>query len=499
MVLDLNGNFVASPVLAEAPTLDNGGITQNPFTVSFKIADNAVWADGTPMTSADFDFTWRAIMNTKGAYTQTGYNVIDSVDTSDPKTAVLKFSEVFVDWQDLFGGVYQGFFEKAAFPNADPEKPDLAKEMQDTIPFSGGPWILDSWSQDQAVFSKNPKWFGADDSARGGVPILDKVTIVPRLDQPTEIQSLLSGEVSAIYPQPSDQSLIEQVSGTPGVTAKGADGAYFDALWFQNESPPLDDPAVRHALMLAIDRQSVIDTIIKLNNPNAEVLACGAISFPHIGDWCSQVHPFGSDAFPYDPTQAKQILTDDGYDCTSTSGACTKNGKELTVEYSTVSTNTRRTTTQQLLQDKALAAGIKFKVKNYEAGVLFGDIGPKGKFTMADYAQGGSVDPGITGTFSCDVIPKAPDFGGGNWDHWCNQQATDLMKQSDQALDPATRLDLLGQVYNLEAQDFIALPLYVLPSVGAWREDKIGGPIDAYIPSNLGMFFNVNQWYLLSS
>src|SRR5439155_25453866 len=61
MVLDLNGNFVASPVLSEAPTLDNGGITQNPFTVSFKIADNAVWADGTPITSADIEFTWKAI------------------------------------------------------------------------------------------------------------------------------------------------------------------------------------------------------------------------------------------------------------------------------------------------------------------------------------------------------------------------------------------------------------------------------------------------------
>ena len=57
----------------------------------------------------------------------------------------------------------------------------------------------------------------------------------------------------------------------------------------------------------------------------------------------------------------------------------------------------------------------------------------------------------------------------------------------------------MGQIYNLEAQDFISLPLYVLPSVGAWREDKIGGPIDSYIPSNLGMFFNMNQWYLLSS
>jgi len=496
MVLDLNGNFVASPTLAEAPTLDNGGITQNPFTVSFKIADNAVWADGTPITSADFEFTWKAILNTTGAYSTVGYTSIDSVDTTDPKTAVLHFKDVFVDWPDLFGGVYGGFFEKAAFPDANADKPNLKDDMQDNIPFSGGPWILDSWSQDQSVFVKNTKWFGAADSARGGVPILDKVTIVPRTDQPTEIQSLLSGEVDAIYPQPSDQSLIDQVSSTPGVKAQGADGAYFEALWFQHESAPLDDVKVREAMMYAIDRQSIIDAIIKLNNPNAEVLGCGFISFPHIGNWCQSVHPFGSDSFPYDPEKSKSLLTADGYDCSAS--PCTKGGKPLVVEYSTVSTNTRRTTTQELLQDKALDAGFQFKIKNYEAGELFGDIGPKGKFTMADFAQGGSVDPGVTGTFSCDVIPKAPDFGGGNWNHWCNQDATALMKQSDQELDPAARADLFNQIYGLEVQDFLSLPLYVLPSVGAWREDKIGGPIADYIPSNLGMFFNMNSWYLIA-
>ena len=55
----------------------------------------------------------------------------------------------------------------------------------------------------------------------------------------------------------------------------------------------------------------------------------------------------------------------------------------------------------------------------------------------------------------------------------------------------------LDQIYQLEAKDFVSLPLYVLPNVGAWRADKIGGPVDAYIPSNLGMFYNMNEWYLL--
>jgi peptide/nickel transport system substrate-binding protein len=494
MVLDLNGNFVASPLLTEAPTLDNGGIVQSPFTITFKIKPDANWADGTPITSKDFDFTWKAIMNTTGTYTTVGYDQIDSIDTTDPKTAVIKFKNVFVDWPDLFGGVYQGILEAAAFPSlADKPKPDLKDEMLDNVPFSGGPWVLKSWSKDQAVFTRNDNYFGKK-------AILDQVTIVPRTDQATEIQSVLSGEVAAIFPQPSDVSLLEQVSSTPGVTAKGSNGAYFEALWFQLESPPLDDAKVREALMYAIDRQSVIDAIIKLNNPAAEVLGCGFVSFPHIGPWCQASQPFSTDAFPYDPQKARDTLTADGYDCSASGGACTKNGKPLVIEYSTVSTNTRRTTTQELLKESALAAGFQFKIKNYEAGVLFGDIGPHGQFTMADYATGGSVDPSVTASFACENIPtQENDFGGGNWDHWCNQQATDLMHQSDQELDVVARGDLLNQVYGLEAQDFISLPLYVLPNVGVWREDKIGGPIDAYIPSNLGMFYNMNEWYLLSS
>jgi len=497
MVLDLNGNFVASPLLTEAPTLDNGGITQNPFTITYKISDKAVWADGSPITSADFDFTWKAILNTTGAYTTVGYTSIDSIDTTDPKSAAIKFKDVFVDWPDLFGGVYQGIFEKAAFPKqANSAKPNLAKEMQNSIPFSGGPWVLKSWSKDQAVFTRNDKWYGTAGSSRGGIPWLDQVTMVPRTDQPTEIQSLLTGEVDAIYPQPSDVSLIDQVKGTPGVKAKGTDGAYFEALWFQHESAPLDDVKVREALMYAIDRQSIIDAIIKLNNPNAEVLNCGFVSFPNIGNWCKDKQPFSQ--FTYDPAKAKTLLTADGYDCTAT--PCTKNGAPLTVEYSTVSTNTRRTTTQQLLQAKAKDAGFAFKVKNYEAGVLFGDIGPHGKFTMADFATGGSVDPSITSSFACENIPTSKNsFAGGNWNHWCDTAATDLMHQSDKELDPAKRLQLFDQIYDLEATDFLSLPLYVLPNVGAWRADKIGGPVDAFIPSNLGMFYNMNDWYLLKA
>jgi hypothetical protein len=69
------------------------------------------------------------------------------------------------------------------------------------------------------------------------------------------------------------------------------------------------------------------------------------------------------------------------------------------------------------------------------------------------------------------------------------------MKESDHQLDPSRRADLLDQVYQLQADDMIGLPLYVIPTIVAWREDRLAGPIDDYLSSPYGPFFNVSEWY----
>jgi peptide/nickel transport system substrate-binding protein len=490
MVADPQGNLVASPLLTEAPTLDNGGLIQSPFTVTYHLNPDANWADGTPITSADIEFTRLAILNTTGTYNTAGYDQIESIDTTDPKTAVIVFKGIYTDWGDLFGGTYAVILEKSKFPDADAAKPDLKDEMQDSVDFSGGPWVLKSWSLEQAVFTRNDNWYGPT-----GPALFDQVTFVPREDLDTEITAVLSGEVSSIYPQPSDQSIQEQVAGDTNVKVDSGPGTYFEALWFQHESPrPLSDPAVREAFMYAVDRQAIIDTIIKKNQPDAEVLNCGFLSYPGIGPWCETTVFEG---FTYDPAKSREILTAAGYDCTDEGKACTKDGKPLTLRYSTVSTNSRRITTQELLGESVLAAGFAFDIKNYEATTLFGEVAPHGQFDIADYASGGSLDPTVTSSFACDFIPtKENSYAGGNWNHWCNEDATALMRQSDTELDNVARLDLMNQIYAFEAQDFISLPLYDLPNVSVWRTDAIAGPIGTYTRSNLGLWFNMNEWYV---
>jgi peptide/nickel transport system substrate-binding protein len=489
MQLDTKGNFVASPLLSEAPTFENGGITQSPFTVTFKINPKAVWADGTPITSADFAFTLDAIMHTRGTVSTVGYDQISTIDTSDPHTAVLKFKQVYVDWPDLFGGAFGFVLEKAAFPaeNTKTGHVNLASEMSDSLPFSGGPWVLKSWSKQQAVFVRNSKFWDHQ-------PNLDQITMVPREDQTTEINSLLSGEVSAIYPQPSNVSLLKQFQTNPNVKSVGGDGVSFEALWFNLSKAPLNDPKVRQALMYAVDRQAIVDAIVKLNNPNGEVLNCGFVSFPNIGSWCQGANGQPFTPFHYDADMVSQILTSDGY-TKGSNGYFQKDGKDLTIVWSTVAGNARRETTQALEIEKAKAAGIKLTVKNYEATDLFSNKLPRGDFVLGEYAQGGSPDPSITAILACDQIPTAANsFSGANYNRWCNQQATQLMKQSDQDLDVQKRLQDLQQVYGLQAQDFVSLPLYVLPAVSAWRADKLTGPIGQYNSSIYGLFFNMDQW-----
>jgi ABC-type transport system substrate-binding protein len=106
-------------------------------------------------------------------------------------------------------------------------------------------------------------------------------------------------------------------------------------------------------------------------------------------------------------------------------------------------------------------------------------------------------DESVTKRFACDQIPQPGQYPiPMNWIEWCNTEADRLMKAGDRALDPVTRRNLLDQLYQLEADDMIGLPLFVIPTVVAWRADRLAGPIDAYLSTPYGPFFNISEWYL---
>jgi peptide/nickel transport system substrate-binding protein len=460
MEVDTKGNYVASDLLVEAPTEENGGIKQNPFRITYKLRPEAVWDDGNQITSEDIKYTWDVVMNTTGAYTTTGYDQIKSIDTKDPKTAVITFKAPYAAWADLFGS---------------------------TGNISGGPWKLKSWSKQQSVLVRNDKYWVKDK-----IPLLDQVTFVPREDQATELNSLLTGEVQAIYPQPAP-GMSKQL-GAPGIKVSKGNGSSYEGLWMNQSRPPFDDPKVREAFVYAMDRQGVIDAIYKTDFPELAPLNCAGW-VPNVSDWCDNT--VFSD-ITYQPDKAKSILQGAGWTLGS-DGIFTKGGKKLSIEFRTTAGNKIRENTQQVLKEKAKAAGIDLQIKNVPPTQLFEDLLPKREFQLAEFAQVASPDPSVTGILACDQIPTAENGNSGqNYFSWCNKQATSLMKQSDATIEHDQRKDLIFQINKLERQDLPWLPMFQKPLILAWRDDRLAGPIGSYTPTSYSGFFNMYDWYLKS-
>lgn len=481
MELTPGGTYQASPLLAEAPTLDNGLITEDPFTVTYRLRDDAVWSDGTPITSEDIRFTWRAVMDTTGTLSTAGFDLITDVATPDPTTAVVSFSSPYAPWADVFGGT--GFVLKAdEFASTD-----LADDMLDSIPFSGGPWILDSWSDEQAVLVRNDAYWDADRR-----PLLEQVTFVPREDSDTEIVSLQTGEVAAIFPQPSP-GIVERLS-QDGIDHVIDGGVSFEGLWPNQRSPQspiLAEPAVREALAFAIDRQEIFDTVIRPIYPEGEVLQCAGW-VPNVGPWCG-------DEFAdveQDLDKAAQILTDAGW-ARNTDGVWERDGTPLVIEWSTVAGNRRREDVQALVQEQVADFGIRFEINNLDASELFGNRLPTLDYGLGLYAQIASPDPSVTTLYDRANIPsEANAFSGQNSIALDDERVTELTRLADTQLVEADRLATIREIGAAIREQVAWIPLYQLPNLTAWRTDQIDGPIGEWTASPYGGFANMFDWYL---
>ncbi len=478
--LDEKNNFVASPLVTEMPTLDNGGLTKDPFTVTWHLNPAAKWDDGTAITSADVKFTEDAYLKSKGSLSTTGYDQITSIDASDPQTVVIHFKAIYADWADLFGGFSGVVLEASKFSS-----PDTSTTMQTDIGFSGGPWIMKSWSKSQEILVPNKNYW---DKER--IPNLDQVTFVPRTETNTEVQSIKSGEAVAAYPQPSSAN-VPQFRAMASVETDFGVTTQYENLWF-NQKPghPFADKNLRAGFMYAFDRQKFLNDIVKPFDPTVTPLNC-AVWVPGVGDWCDNTQYAD---ITYDPAKSAQFMQAAGY-AKDSSGIWAKNGQELTIKWSVTTGNQRRGDTQAEFIPLLKKEGFKVVTDNSDPDTLFQQRLPAGDYDMSMFIEVTSPDPTVTGIMACDSIPSAANQNQGqNQWWWCNQAASDLEKKSDLELDVPTRVDEIHQIGKYIRDDYVTLPLYAFPAMAVFRTDKVAGPLNVYINSPESVFWNLYDW-----
>ena len=466
---------VPNILMAEEPTSTDVGGKQ---TLTYKINPAAVWSDGEPITSKDFAYTWNQIVKSKDVYDRTGYQDIESVDATDPKTAIVTMKKPYGSWSSLYNALY------GVFPSHLLEGKNRTKIMEDGYDFSGGPWIGEWERGVQVTLTPNPKWYGP-------APKLAKVIFRFLANTSAQFQAFKNGEVLAIYPQPQIDAIEAIKDGLDDArTTYTADTGNIEALWMNNARFPFDSLAVRQAFAFSLDRDAIVERLFGDLGVNK---AAQSLNPPILSEFSD---PSEFEKYTKDQGKVDELMTGDGWKKNG-DGVWAKAGKTATITINTTTENQRRELTEQIIQEQAGEAGFEVKIKNLDAATLFGESGPQGKFQLTLYAQvATSLEPGLCSIMCSTGIPsKANDQSGQNWTRTNIAALDPLLELVDSSSNRPERIAASKEADRIMGENMVSLPIDPLPNIGIWSDRIEGAVTDNPIFS---IFWNLDQWSLKS-
>jgi peptide/nickel transport system substrate-binding protein len=377
-------------------------------TWRFKLRQGVKFHNGDPFTSADakasIERTYDPAAKTMVA---TALATIEKVEAPDPSTLVITTKK-----PDPLLPARLAFYGGQIVP-----KKYLESAGGDTFnakPVGTGPVRFVSWvKDDRAVFEANPDYWG-------GKIDMDRWVMRPIPETAPRIAALLKGEVDVITQLPPDQG--ERVTGNASTRVTGALYAGLYVLAVNSKRPPLDNPLVKQALSLAIDRDAIVKELWR----GRGVVPSGPIAK---GD-----NHFDASLPPlaYSPAEAKDRLKKAGY-----------KGEEVFIE----------TTVAYVAQDKAMSEAI---------AAMWKDVGVNVKVEVIEYSVRAQKnrEKSFKGVFWSDPTSTLGDPDGMMWrllgpggpqDYWREAKFDELGNAARFSVDEKFR----GQAYKEMTKIFL--------------------------------------------
>ncbi|MFE9326739.1 ABC transporter substrate-binding protein [Nocardia sp. NPDC052278] len=281
---------------------------------TFHLADGVTFSDGTPLTADSVRNTFDSVIKLGAGKTPLGSSYLTNyIGTTavDKLTARVEFSKPNAQFLQASSTAQLGIQG-----DTTTAKPADQRCLGDNV--GSGPFTYAAWRQDaSATLAKRAGYrWGSTVFAHQGEAYLDKIefTVVP--ESGVRTGSLISGQLDAVSDAlPQDAPQIEAASGRVLSTANP--GVPFG---FQTNVTrgPLRDAVVRQALLPAIDRKQLVDTVLGPQfKPATSTLASSTPGYQDL-----------SARLSYDPAKARSILDQAGW-TPGGDGIRAKNGERL--------------------------------------------------------------------------------------------------------------------------------------------------------------------------
>lgn len=477
----------------EVPTVQNGGVSADGKTITYKLKDGLVWSDGKPLTCDDAKYTWQAVMTPDvGVTSTTGWRDIDTIDCTDPATVVIKFKNFFAPYLTLFE-------DSSLLPKSAGDPKDMKNWAYNRKPIGTGPFKIDEWvADDHVTLSRN------DNFREKGKPYLDQVII--RIVPSSEVarQLLTSGEVDIMWNNTeADLPELEKLANVKisSPLSIGGERLFLNTAENKDPSDPakphaiLGDQRVRQALAYAINKQVIIDKLLfGKAKPGSSELNAGYFN-------CSDMQ-----AYPYDSDKARKLLDDAGWVLGSDGIRVSKGAKyapdatRLRLKYSTTSGNKLREDSQVLIVENWKAVGIEAFIENAPSSVVIGTWdanSPRrhGNFDIIMYTTNAGIDPHsqMVNLWASWQIPSDKNRSGTNYTRFNDPKADALLNQAGAEPDIAKRKSLYCLLTQMTYDQANMIYLYQRLDIHSYR-DRVQGTVANNPWDNVG--WNSKDWSL---
>ncbi|MFC3527335.1 peptide ABC transporter substrate-binding protein [Paracoccus mangrovi] len=487
---------------AEVPTAENGGISEDLRSVTWKLKPGVKWSDGTPLTSADVVFTANYCMDPKGGCAQLAkFEGVESVEAVDDLTVKVNFTTPRPDPFSAFVGGQSPIIQKAQFEKCIGEAAPTCTE-QNFNPIGTGPFrVVEFRTNDVIRFEANPEYRdpakpafatlvmkGGGDPAAAARSVLEtgeydyawNTQLAP--DVLAGMEAAGKGKVSAAF-----GSLVERLH--VNMTDPSSSLPEGERSTLKHPHPILSDVNVRKALSMAIDRQLLTEVGYGI----AGKPTCNIVPAPEA--WASD----NTECLTQDIEGAKKLLDEAGW-VPGGDGIREKDGKRLKLVFQT-SVNAVRQDFQALIKQWWQEIGVETELKVIDASVYFGgDAGSPDTFQKfyadiemyANFFEGANPEPSLAKNI-CSQSP-GPDnqWQGENTSRYCDPAFDAHVKELSGIIDPAKRAELGRTMNDMLTKDSNAIIPLVYRGTASAHANTLGGvALNAWDTE----IWNVADWF----
>ncbi len=441
-LMRLDENDQAIPGMAESYKVSEDGLIY-----TFYLRD-AKWSDGKKVTAYDFEYSWKRALDPElGAmYAFQLYYIKNGMDFNYGEISADEVGVKAIDEKTLevkLESPNPYFLGLTTFPTYFPVRKDVVEKNPETwslnpdTHISNGPFKIVKWERNDFIkIIKNENYYDKD---RVNLDIVE-FTMIP--EDTIALAAFESGEIDGL-----DQVPINEIQRLQKESNEFNLYPYLGTYYytFNISKEPFNNPKVRKALSLAIDRKTIVEDVVKGGQ-------IPALSFVPLGMKEGNGTEFSENAkkrnYGIKETaqveEAKKLLAEAGY----------PNGKgfpEIILNYNTNQMHKEIAQSIQLMWKQNLGVEVKLQSQEWK---IFQETKSQGDYAIArDGWIGDYIDP-------MTFLDMFISTSGNNYSRWENYEFDKLIEDIQVTQDTNKRYELMHKAEDLIMEDMIVIPIY---------------------------------------